>query len=69
MLIAWILFGLGALALLYALGLGIYWFQPKHPIDDDAEVKRIKRDDRLHEDIQALIKEMRHDRNERTKRT
>ncbi len=65
MVAAIMLFGFGLLALVYAFGIGMYWFKPKHPIDNDEEAKRAKRDDRLHEDIQALIKEMRQDRNER----
>lgn len=58
MIIAFICFGLGLLALIYAFGIGLYWFTPKHPINNDEETRRAERDDRLHEDIQSLIKQI-----------
>ncbi len=65
MIIAYFLFGLGLLALVYAFSIGIYWFRPKYPINKDGEVKRAEMDDRLHNDIQSLIQEMRQGRNEK----
>jgi len=60
--------------------IGMYWFKPKRPINNDEEAKKVERDDRLHKDIQesltkthndiqSLIKEMRQDRNEQNNKT
>ncbi len=78
MVIAIFLFALGLLGLMYAIGIGIYWFYPRHTTNNDVETKRVERDDRLHKDIQesitnthndiqSLIKEIRQDRNGRKK--
>lgn len=60
MAIAIFLFALGALGLLYAIGIGLYWFnsKPTPNTNNNDEIKRAERDDRLHEDIQSLIKQI-----------
>ena len=62
MIIALLLFGMGMLLLTSAVG--AYWIIPKTPTNKSAEEKRKKRDDMLHEEMQALIKETRSNRGE-----
>jgi len=65
MAIAIALFGLAVLCLLYAIAVGLHWYSEKNTVTDNTEAERIKRDDKLHEDIQALIQEIRQERDER----
>jgi len=58
MILVWALFGLGILTFSYALWIGFHWFNSNLPINKDAEIERVNRDDRLHDDIQSLIKQM-----------
>lgn len=59
MVIAVILFAMGFIGLVYALGIGIYWAGRGDTLDKKAEDRRAERDERLHEDMQGLIKEIR----------
>jgi type VI protein secretion system component VasK len=58
LVIALVCFGLALLAVVYAFGLGIHWYSKRRVINNDVESERAKRDDRLHEDMQALIADM-----------
>lgn len=44
---ALVLFAMGLLLLFYAIGIGVYWFRPKRPVEEGNQ---------LHEDTHALIK-------------
>ncbi len=56
MIIAFILFGIGFLGVLYTIGLGKHWFNPSVTVNNDEETKRAERADELHKDIHLLIK-------------
>jgi hypothetical protein len=53
MIAALVLFVLGLLALVYAFGIGLYWFRAKRPMGEMEE------EGQLHKDIQALVGEIR----------
>ena len=48
-------FVVGLIGLIYAFGLGIYWYNLRRTVMNNIEVAKAKRDDRLHQDIQSLI--------------
>ncbi|MBI4289299.1 MAG: hypothetical protein HY671_12845 [Chloroflexi bacterium] len=65
MAVAFFFLGLGGLGFMYAIWLGITWYNLRYIVNNDTEAKttkaeaeRVKRDDRLHEDMVSLSKDV-----------
>ncbi|MFC1872143.1 hypothetical protein ACFLYV_00265 [Chloroflexota bacterium] len=68
MIVALIMFGLGGLALVYAFGVGLYWFSPKKNLNNDDEAKLNESLMALNNNINSLVNEIRKEREDINRR-